>query len=180
MKTKGCWLAFVLVLALAAGCAHQKMTADPTVEAKAQPAPTVQYVPVPAEPLPAGTEALPLTAPHVLYLDVPAYPAGARETGLEGRVLVELLIDGLGEVKEATVTETTSTIFNSAAVAAARRCHFEPGKLGDQPIAFRWQVPFEFKLTRTEGESAGGTQPEKWAQPQEKNPSSQQPKDRPR
>ena len=138
-----------------AGCAYRQ-GATPLRETKAHPAPSAQYVPIPDGPLPDGSEGLPLTSPHVLYLDVPRYPNTARATDMEGTVLVELTIDQRGVVSDARVVETTSDVFNAAALEAAYRCRFNPGKVGEVPVPFRWMIPFEFALFQQEEQAVGG------------------------
>jgi len=141
-------LAAAALLIAGAGCSHRvDRTSDMDLDVKAVPQPSAAIVPVPDEPFPPGSEKEPLEPPHVLYLDVPTYPGIARETRIEGNVLVELFITRTGVVDSARVVQSSNTIFNRAALNAAYRCRFEPGKIGDQPIQFRWMIPFEFSLT---------------------------------
>jgi len=158
MRSSHLALSGILAILIAgAGCAHR--TGSPTdmeYDMKAAPQPSAAIVPVPDEPFPPGTDKDPLEPPHVLYLDVPTYPVLARETRLEGDVLVELFITRNGEVDSARVVQSTNAIFDRAALNAAYRCRFEPGHIGDQPIQFRWMIPFEFSLNpSSEGPSSG-------------------------
>jgi TonB family protein len=148
----------IAALLVVIGCATRpSQVPDLDMDVKAVPAPSALNVPVPNEPFPVGSESDPLEPPHVLYLDVPNYPVVARETKLEGNVLVELVIGRAGTVDSARVVESSNTVFNRAALAAAYRCRFEPGRIGGQPLEFRWMIPFEFTLTPTpEGPSGGG------------------------
>jgi TonB family protein len=156
-------ICLVLAIALVAGCAaRQPSIPDPGVEVKAVPAPSALNVPMPAEPFPPGSENEPLEPPRVLYLDVPNYPLVARETKIEGSVLVEMQIDHTGKVENERVVETTNPIFNRAALSAAHRCRFEPGKIGGKPIAFRWMIPFEFTLNPSSEGVSGATEHKEW------------------
>jgi TonB family protein len=175
----GAVLGVSVALVLLGGCAPHK-----TGEAKLFPeraaAPTARYVPDPVEPIPEEAVGLPLTSPRVIDLHTPTYPDAAKQTGMEGEVLVEFLIGTTGEVEDARVVATTSEVFNRAALEAARNSHFEPGLLGSKPIAFHWIIPFEFSLGRppeTARGGEGGTQ--SWRKEPPPDMHTTQPKERP-
>lgn len=56
----------------------------------------------------------------------PAYPATAAARGLEGSVLVRYDVTTTGAVANVVVLESTSQIFNKAAIAAAYRFKYKP------------------------------------------------------
>ncbi|MGC8763472.1 MAG: energy transducer TonB [Acidobacteriota bacterium] len=88
--------------------------------------------------LAAGLVAHALLAPEVLLPPVtlaffgpaepppppPAYPAAAAAMGLTGRMVLELLVDETGAVREARVVESTSPLFEAAALEAVRRWRY--------------------------------------------------------
>ena len=56
----------------------------------------------------------------------PDYPVGASQKGLEGYVIVQFDVTGLGTVENVRVIETSNSIFNKAAVKAAYRSKYKP------------------------------------------------------
>jgi len=76
----------------------------------------------------------------------PEYPKEALEKGLEGRVLVEAVIDENGNVIDARIEYSDNEIFNEAALAAMRKMKFKPAKLRGIPVKVRIIQPFIFSL----------------------------------
>lgn len=63
----------------------------------------------------------------------PDYPPVAARKGLEGQVIVQFDVTELGTVENAVVVETTSTLFNKAAVRAAYRSRYKPKTVDGVP-----------------------------------------------
>ncbi len=78
----------------------------------------------------------------------PEYPEIARQAGLEGKVLVEAVIDENGNVIDARVKYSDNEIFNQAALAAMRKMKFKPAKQKGIPVKVKIIQPFIFKLRR--------------------------------
>lgn len=76
----------------------------------------------------------------------PAYPAAARADGLEGDVLLELVVSRLGEVESARVPRPVGHGLDEAAVAAARRFRFAPAVKEGQPVRVRVSWTMQFRL----------------------------------
>ena len=78
----------------------------------------------------------------------PDYPDMARAAGIEGRVVVSMVVDTLGNVTGAEVYASSgNTLLDRAAVAAAYKCGFVPGFQRDRPVIVRNVVlPFNFRL----------------------------------
>jgi len=78
----------------------------------------------------------------------PEYPEMARAAGIEGRVVVSMVVDTLGNVAKAEVYATSGNLLlDRAAVDAAYKCGFTPGFQRDRPVVVRNVVlPFNFKL----------------------------------
>ena len=57
----------------------------------------------------------------------PQYPTRAAAKGLEGTVLVQYDVTTMGTVENVVVIETSNSIFNKAAIAAAYRFKYKPG-----------------------------------------------------
>ena len=78
----------------------------------------------------------------------PEYPEMARAAGIEGKVVVSMVVDSLGNVASAEVYASSGNAqLDSAAVKAAYKCGFAPGFQRDRPVLVRNViVPFNFRL----------------------------------
>jgi len=86
--------------------------------------------------------------PQPLVQVQPEYPEEARTAGLEGRVIVVAVVDENGDVIQASIHSSTNPIFNEAALEAAKKMKFKPGRLKDIPVKVKVLIPFVFKLTK--------------------------------
>ena len=86
--------------------------------------------------------------PRLLTSVTPAYPEMARAAGIEGRVVVSIVVDTLGNVAHAQVHATSgNTLLDQAAVDAAYGCTFSPGYQRDRPVQVSEVVmTFNFRL----------------------------------
>ncbi len=64
----------------------------------------------------------------------PIYPRRALSRGLEGYVIVEFTVTTAGTVKDVTVVESTSSLFERAAVNAALKFKYKPRVVDGNPI----------------------------------------------
>jgi TonB family C-terminal domain len=80
----------------------------------------------------------------------PSYPASLREAGVQGRVVVQFVVDTLGraELADLQVIETPHPLFVDAVRSALARYRFSVGEAGGRKVRTRVQIPFEFTLTR--------------------------------
>jgi protein TonB len=78
----------------------------------------------------------------------PGYPEMARAAGIEGKVVVSVVVDTLGNVSKAEVYASSgNTLLDQAAVDAAYKCGFLPGFQRDRPVTVRnVMLPFNFRL----------------------------------
>ena len=76
------------------------------------------------------------------------YPRTARLAGVNGRALVQFVVDTSGRAKPETINclEATYKDFADAAVAAVRTMQFTPATLDGHKIEQLVQFPIEFKL----------------------------------
>ncbi len=74
------------------------------------------------------------------------YPEKAKKDGIEGKVVVRVLVDKNGKIQNKIIEHSTDRIFNEAAVEAIDKTKFEPAKLNGKPIKGWVSVPVEFKL----------------------------------
>jgi protein TonB len=65
---------------------------------------------------------------------VPTYPRRAITRGLEGYVVVAFTVTRAGTVKDATVAESSNSIFDQAAVAAALKFRYKPRVIDGEPV----------------------------------------------
>jgi protein TonB len=90
-------------------------------------------------------------APRLLGRAVePSYPPSLREAGVQGRVVVQFVVDTLGraELTDLQVIESPHPLFVDAVRAALARYRFSVGEAGGRKVRTRVQIPFEFTLTR--------------------------------
>ena len=64
----------------------------------------------------------------------PIYPRRALSRGIEGYVIVEFTVTKQGTTRDVRVVESTSSMFNSAAVKAAQKFKYKPRVVDGQPI----------------------------------------------
>ena len=64
----------------------------------------------------------------------PVYPARAAQRGLEGYVIVEFTVTQTGATKDISVVESTSSLFDRAAVDAAAKFKYKPRVIDGNPV----------------------------------------------
>ena len=64
----------------------------------------------------------------------PVYPQRALSRGLEGYVIVEFTVTKQGTTKDVRVVESTSSVFDNAAVQAAGKFKYKPRVVDGEPI----------------------------------------------
>lgn len=117
----------------------ERSTIDPTVFPefeKEPPTPTA----VPPDFVAYDTE------PVLVYMTKPEYPEMGRRAGIEGVVILMLLIDTTGYVMDIKVAKSLNPVFDEAAVKAARTWRFTPAKQRDIPVRIWLAYPVRFKL----------------------------------
>ena len=83
--------------------------------------------------------------PVLVYGARPEYPPEARSRGIEGDVVVELVIAATGQVERARVA-TGPTILHEAALAAAYEMRFTPARIDDRPVPRKATQVIGFRL----------------------------------
>lgn len=86
--------------------------------------------------------------PEILGKPDPRYPPDLRAGGIEGDVVVELVVTAEGEVGAGTlrVLESSDRGFDEAALEAVGRLRFTPATQGSTPVAVRIRIPVRFRL----------------------------------
>ncbi|MGI9174538.1 MAG: energy transducer TonB [Rhodothermales bacterium] len=74
------------------------------------------------------------------------YPEMAKQAGLEGKVIVQFVVDREGRVQHPVVLRGVHTLLDEAALEAVRGLRFHPGKQRDRPVPVKMSLPITFKL----------------------------------
>jgi TonB family protein len=82
--------------------------------------------------------------PKLLSTAIPEYPRAAYETGREGTVILELVIDAEGRVMDARVTKSIPE-FDGAALACVSQWRFIPAQQRGRPVSAKATALVIFK-----------------------------------
>ena len=89
-----------------------------------------------------------LQPPKLLNNPEPSYTREARDSGVEGDVLVRVLIGADGLVKRVVVVRELPAGLTDQAIKAAYKLKFKPALRNGQPVSFWKPVLIEFRLRR--------------------------------
>ncbi|MDR2050187.1 MAG: energy transducer TonB [Deltaproteobacteria bacterium] len=85
--------------------------------------------------------------PSVVRGVTPEYPGRARRMNMEGEAVVELIVDTSGLPRECVIHSASPPgYFEEAALSAARKMRFIPGKINGVPVNTLVRLPFAFRL----------------------------------
>ena len=88
--------------------------------------------------------------PEPVVQVAPTFPFNLKRESIEGRVIVEFVVDTEGRVLGATVMESSHAGFEEAAVTGVGRWKFRPGQKNGRPVNTRMRVPILFRLLEGE------------------------------
>ncbi len=74
------------------------------------------------------------------------YPEIARRAGIEGRVIVQFVIDQEGNVVDPVVVRGIGGGCDEAALEAVTNLKFSPGRQRGRPVKVRYSLPITFRL----------------------------------
>ena len=74
------------------------------------------------------------------------YPEADRNAGVEGRVLVRLVVTAAGTAEQVEVVRSVSAGLDAAALTFVRGSRFEPGREGGRAVRVRLVLPVAFRL----------------------------------
>ena len=74
------------------------------------------------------------------------YPEFAKKSGIEGRVIVQFVVDEQGNVQEPQVTRGVHKLLNEEAIRAVKEQTFKPGKQRGQAVKVQMSLPVTFRL----------------------------------
>jgi len=83
--------------------------------------------------------------PEAISKAQPEYPDIARQSSMEGTVIVQALVGKDGKVKDTKVVKSVP-VLDDAAVAAVKRWVFKPALSNNKPVAVWVAVPVKFSL----------------------------------
>jgi periplasmic protein TonB len=87
-----------------------------------------------------------VTAPVGIYEPEPQYSEEARKAKYSGTVVVEMIVDSQGNVREAQVMKSVGLGLDEKALEAVRTWKFKPGLKNGVPVATRVSVEVYFRL----------------------------------
>ena len=74
------------------------------------------------------------------------YPEIARKAGVEGRVIVQFVVDEQGNVQDPTVVRGIGAGCDEEALRVVKQAKFEPGKQRGKPVKVKMSLPITFRL----------------------------------
>ena len=103
---------------------------------------------------PADADSLPIPSADYLVTQMPRlkvevrvpYPEGPKKKGIQGAVVMDLLIDSTGKVREVQPIDAPDPELNVAALAAAKSFEFTPALIQEKPVAVRIRYSYRFVL----------------------------------
>ena len=96
------------------------------------------------EPVPADQVPYP---PVPITRVLPVYPIAARYREIQGRVVLQAIIDRSGQVEDSIKVVDSVPMFDGAAIAALRQWRFTPGRDREgHPVRVLIEVPLRFAL----------------------------------
>jgi len=99
-------------------------------------------------------EALPVPVQEFLVNKMPRvkkevrlpYPAEAKKQGVDGVVLLDILIDEKGQVRQVTLVKGVGYGLDESAIEAIRGFEFEPAYMDQKPVAVKIRYAYRFVL----------------------------------
>lgn len=92
----------------------------------------------------ASEQAIPLNMRAVK--NAIGYPQVARDKGIEGMVVLRILVDKKGNIQDYKTIVAESPLLEEAVIAHIAELQFKPGRTDGKPIAMWVNIPFNFKL----------------------------------
>lgn len=78
------------------------------------------------------------------------YPEIARRAGIQGRVVVQFIIDEQGYVRNPFVVRSAGGGLDEAAIEAVQKIRFTPGMQRGRPVKVQYTLPVQFRLTQAD------------------------------
>jgi len=84
--------------------------------------------------------------PQLVFQARADYPELARRMRIEGTVMIHVLVDPSGRVDKTVVIQSVHPTLDKAAITAAKKCKFTPGKQRELNVKSWVAIPFRFKM----------------------------------
>jgi protein TonB len=105
---------------------------------------------------PGDAEQLPIPTDEYLVTSMPSisqeiripYPPEAKQKGIEGPVVVDLLIDESGHVRQASLVSGPGSGLDEAALSAMQKFTFHPARVADKAVAVKIRYTYRFVLEK--------------------------------
>jgi len=85
--------------------------------------------------------------PEARFQPSPKYPLALKRAGIQGKAIVQFIVDTAGDVRDAVVIHSTHREFEAPAIEAIMKSKFRPGKKGNAVVNTRLEQPVEFTLS---------------------------------
>jgi TonB family protein len=79
----------------------------------------------------------------------PEYPRIYLQTGTQGDVLVEVIVDRQGNIEDQRVLRSDGELFTDAALSALKKFLYKPGEMSGQPVKYKIVERFRFTLNNS-------------------------------
>lgn len=90
-------------------------------------------------------------APGSAENPLPHYPTVARRRGIEGTVILDVLVNAAGLPERVAIARSSgSGLLDDAALEAVRRWRFRPARRAGEPVEGKVAVPITFRLVEAE------------------------------
>ena len=110
-------------------------------------APREEKIEVAEEALPAPSEFVAYEEPPApISQPIPEYPEMARKAGVEGMVLLKVLVDKEGRVRDVVLIKGVGAGLDEAAIASVKGSKWTPAIQNHKPVAAWCSYPIRFKL----------------------------------
>jgi periplasmic protein TonB len=87
-----------------------------------------------------------VTAPHALYDPDPEYSDEARRAKYQGNVILSVIVDATGHVRDIRVARSVGMGLDEKAIEAVQKWKFAPGMKDGRPVAVQVSVEVNFRL----------------------------------
>jgi TonB family protein len=81
------------------------------------------------------------------------YPQMARQAGIEGRVIVQFIVNEQGDVENPQIIRGIGGGCDEEALRVVKQAKFNPGKQRGQPVSVQYSLPIVFQLQKAESEN---------------------------
>jgi TonB family protein len=86
-----------------------------------------------------------IVSARLIHQVKPIYPNAALEAGIQGSVVLQVLVDKDGAVRDVRLI-SGSPALAPAAIDAVKRWQYRPSYVNGQPLEWEWLVTVRFKL----------------------------------